>query len=158
MGKKRKEVLDMELTLYKPRRHLVPFGRLFGSLLDEDFFDLFDRRALHQSHFSPAVDIKETEKEITFAAELPGLTEKDIHVELNDHTLILRGEKKMEDRKDEEQYKCYESFYGSFERSFRLPEEAKGDKVKAKLKNGVLEVSIPKEKKVKPKEIPISIN
>lgn len=144
----------MELTLYKPTRHLVPFERLF----DEDFFGLFDRWTLSPSHFHPSVDIKETDKEITLSAELPGLTEKDIHVEFNDHTLTLSGEKKMEDRRDDEKYHCYESFYGSFKRSFRLPEEAKGDKVKAKLKNGVLNITIPKEKKLKPKEIPISIN
>lgn len=117
------------------------FGRFPGSLFNRGRID----------SFSPKVDISEDDAEVTISAELPGMNEKDIQVNLKDDVLTIRGEKKneFEDKDKDKQYYRYERSYGSFQRSIQLPGDIDADKIKASFKNGVLNVSLPKSEKAK---------
>lgn len=102
--------------------------------------------------FYPSFEIGETEKEFHVSAELPGLTEKDVNVSIEDNVLSISGEKKEEKDEKKKNYHLYERSYGSFSRSFTLPENVDADKISATVKNGVLEILIPK-KAVEPKKV-----
>ena len=106
---------------------------------------------------SPRVNLTETETEIEVTAELPGVEEKDIDVSLNDDFLTIKGEKKMDTEKSEDDYKMVERSYGSFERSMRLPCEVNFDKVNATFKNGVLTIKLPKSPEAAAKTHKIAI-
>jgi HSP20 family protein len=93
---------------------------------------------------APHVDVSETDKNYEISAELPGLHEKDIKVELKDDVLTLSGEKKEESEKEEKDYHVSERRFGSFRRSFRLPSGVNQDKVSADFRNGVLKIAMPK--------------
>lgn len=96
----------------------------------------------------PRIDVSETAKEVRITAELPGVEEKDVEVTLQGDTLVIRGEKRSEsEEKDEREGRHYhriERSYGSFQRSFALPNDLAADKVTAEFKNGVLTVLMPK--------------
>jgi HSP20 family protein len=93
------------------------------------------------------VDVSETDKEIQVKAELPGVDEKDIDVQLNRDMLTIRGEKKAEREEKEQNYHLLECSYGSFARSVRLPFEPKSEDVSAKFRNGVLQLTVAKPEK-----------
>ena len=95
-------------------------------------------------NFSPRVDVNESDTAYQISAELPGLTDKDIEITVVDGILTLKGEKSSENEVQEGNYYRQERAYGSFERSFRLPDEVEADKVEANFKNGVLTVGLPK--------------
>lgn len=94
--------------------------------------------------FLPMTDIKENEKNFVVSAELPGMSEKDIEVSLSGNRLIIKGEKKEEKTRKEENFHHVERVYGSFYREFTLPEEVDENKIEAAFKNGVLTVHLPK--------------
>ena len=96
------------------------------------------------STWSPAVDIYETTEDIIIKAEIPGVSKKDISVELKNDSLYLKGERKFKKEFKEENYHRMERSYGTFSRIFSLPTSVEQDKIKAKFKNGVLQISIPK--------------
>ena len=105
----------------------------------------------------PSVDILEKDGNLILRAELPGMTEKQIELKLEGNTLIIKGERKMENEDEKSNYHRIESFYGSFTRSFRLPDTVDFDKINADYKNGVLTVTIPQKPEVRPREIPVSV-
>lgn len=94
--------------------------------------------------FSPRVEVKETDKNIFFSAEVPGMDEKDINVTLRENNLIIEGEKKSERKKEEKGYYRSEFSYGSFYRSIPLQADVDEDKVDATYKNGILKVTLNK--------------
>ncbi len=105
----------------------------------------------------PSVNVSETSKDIRIEAELPGLDEKDIDVVIENGCLVLRGEKKQECRDDKNRVHRVECRYGFFERTLPLPDCADTEKSKATYKNGVLRITIPKDRdRVSGKRIPIS--
>ena len=106
----------------------------------------------------PAVDIFETEHEIVLKAETPGLTKDQVNVEVDEGTLHLRGERKFEKDVKEESCHRIERVYGSFQRSFVLPDSVEPDKVSAELKDGILEIRLGKREQAKPKHIKVSVN
>lgn len=109
--------------------------------------------------FNPRVDITEDAKNIYLAAELAGMTKEDIKVSINDdNILILKGEKKAEEAKEGKSFLRTERFYGSFSRSFILPENLNKDEVSAKFEDGLLELTIPKLEPPQPKEVEIKIS
>jgi len=110
-----------------------------------------------QGAWVPAVDIFETNEAIVLKAELPGITSQDISVEVKDNTLTLKGEKKFEKEVKEENYHRVERSYGSFQRAFTLPGTIHQEKVKAKFKDGILEITLPKVEEAKPKQIKVEI-
>ena len=118
--------------------------------LFDDFFKDFHSPSLWKSSFSqsdfmPKIDISESDKEISISAELPGMTEKDIEVTLEDNMLNIKGEKKHEEEKKEKNYHHIERRYGSFYRSIPISEVVDSEKIDASFKNGVLSIVLPKE-------------
>lgn len=131
---------------------LPGFGR---SLVDFDPFRRFE------SAFSvsvPHVDVTETDKHFEVTAELPGMDEKDIEVTLSDGRLTLKGEKKAEKEDKKKDYYLTERRFGSFNRSFRLPENVNESKIKATFKKGVLTITLPKKAKARTEGKKISIS
>ena len=94
--------------------------------------------------WSPSVDISEDDAKILVKADLPGVDEKNLSVKVEDNVLVLSGERKFEKESRDENYHRFERVYGSFERSFTLPESASPDKIAANYDKGVLRVEIPK--------------
>ncbi len=108
----------------------------------------------------PSTDVAETENEIEITAELPGLEEKDVEVNVADNVLTIKGEKKAGKEETDKNYRMYERSYGSFSRRIELPNGVNPDKIKASLANGVLKVTVPKPapapvKKVDVKSVPV---
>ncbi len=95
-------------------------------------------------YYSPAADASSTEAYYEINIELPGVAEADVDITLNDHTLIVKGEKKPATLSEEHKLYFDERHYGAFERSFRLPEDTNPDNVAAELKNGVLSIKVQK--------------
>ncbi len=110
-----------------------------------------------QREWAPTTDTTETSDAIHIKAELPGLEPSDIEVSILDDVLTIKGEKKQEEEKEEEHHHYRECFYGSFQRSFRLPAEVQTDKIEAKFDKGVLRITLPKSEETKKKEIKIHV-
>ncbi len=107
--------------------------------------------------WSPAVDIFETADSIVMKAELPGVSRDNIDIQVQDNTLMLKGERKFEREVKEENYLRIERSYGAFQRAFTLPTVVQRDKIKATFKDGVLEVTMPKAEEAKPKQVKIDV-
>lgn len=105
--------------------------------------------------WTPAVDIKETDTAFVITADIPGVDPKDIEVNMENGVLTIRGERKEEKEEEKEGYKRIERVRGTFYRRFSLPDTADADKISAKSKNGVLEITIPKQEKVQPRKIAV---
>ena len=140
----------MSIIRWIPQRSLFDLSDEFNRIWN-DF--LPSHREGGEALWQPRVDINETKDEFTVTAELPGLTEKDVKITLKDNHLVISGEKKLEKENENDNYHVFERHYGKFERAFVLPTEVVADKVEAKVKNGVLNIKLPKSEKVKPKEI-----
>jgi HSP20 family protein len=108
--------------------------------------------------WAPAVDIYETENELVVQADLPDLQDKDIDVRVVNNTLTIRGERKFEKDVNEENYLRIERAYGSFTRSFTLPNTINAEAIRAGYHNGVLTVRMSKRKESKPKQIQITVS
>jgi HSP20 family protein len=94
--------------------------------------------------FTPRVDVSESDKEIKISAELPGMDEKDIHVEMDDNAIVVRGERKEEREDKDGNWYRREQSYGSFQRVIPLPANVDSDHAKATFKKGVLRIKMPK--------------
>lgn len=121
--------------------------------LFEDFFPTFTE----ERGFFPQIDVAESEDEIIIKADIPGMTQKDISIEIHDDQLIIRGEKKEEEEVKKKNLYVSERRYGKFIRKITLPDYADAEKTKAKIKDGVLTINIPKKEEVKPKKISIQV-
>ena len=108
--------------------------------------------------WAPAVDIYETENELVVKAELPDLQEKDIDVRISNNTLTIRGERKFDKDIKEENFLRIERAYGSFKRSFSLPNTVSSENIRAEYRNGVLTLHMAKREESKPKQIKISLS
>ena len=127
----------------------------FRSLVDRFFNDDFSG-GLSVSEFSPKVDIAETDGAFELEFSLPGVKKSEINIDVSDGRLTVSGERKIENEKNEKNFRSVESYYGTFSRSFNLPDNVDADKVNAKYEDGVLKVVLPKdEKKVAKKTIAI---
>jgi len=105
----------------------------------------------------PAIDIDETDDKITVTAELPGLDKDDFNVEVTEDRLIIKGEKKDSREKNERGYYYSEISYGSFCRTIPLPCEVELDKVKARYKDGLLKITLPKSEQAKARKVRVRI-
>jgi HSP20 family protein len=105
----------------------------------------------------PAMDVVETEDHFVLRADLPGLSENDVSIELEDNVLTVAGERKAEHEQRGEGYYRVERAFGSFSRSLTLPEGVNADAIQASFSNGVLEVRIPKPEQHKPRKVQISL-
>ena len=150
----------MTLVKYNPFRGMDTLARRMNDFISEfDRDSFFDDIGINDRGFLPKVDIKEDEKKIHLRAEIPGIKKEDLKVTINeDNILQIRGEKKLEEKQENESYIRMERSFGEFVRSFMLPEKVKDDKINAKFVDGVLEISLEKVEPSKPKEIKVSIN
>jgi HSP20 family protein len=126
-------------------------NRVFGDMLE---------RAGDESNltpWAPAVDIFETEHELVVQADLPDVNSQDLDIRVENNILTIRGERKFENKVNEENYLRVERAYGSFSRSFSLANSVKSDAIKADYQNGVLTLSIPKREEAKPKQIKVNV-
>ncbi len=122
------------------------------SLMD----DMWNRSEDFPGLFSyPAVDVSETDSEVVVKAELPGLEHNDLDVSVNNNTLLIKGEKHQEEEQKGENFVRMERRYGKFARNIPLPSQCSGENVKARFKNGVLTVQIPKDEQSRARRIEI---
>ena len=105
--------------------------------------------------FVPAFEVKETKDAYVFRADVPGLEEKDLEITLTGDRLSVSGKREAEKRDASERFYAYERSYGTFSRSFTLPEGVEADKVQAELKNGVLSLTLPKRPETQPRRIQV---
>jgi HSP20 family protein len=144
------------ITRWDPVNTLAKFQDEVTRLFDEPVFRGY-RTPASLSVWTPAVDIFETEHELILKAELPDMDEKDIDVRVENNVLTLSGERKYEKEFKEENALRMERYYGTFSRTFTLPNTLKVEGIKAEYKNGVLSVRLPKKDEAKPKQIKIAV-
>ena len=107
------------------------------------------------SAFVPAFEVKETNEAFVLKADIPGVTESDLDIAVHSNVLTVSGTRHAEERKEGDSYALYERQYGSFSRSFSLPDTADGERVEAKLDSGVLTLTIWKRAEAKPRKIAV---
>lgn len=108
------------------------------------------------STWAPNADITEDEKEYLIRLDIPGMDKNDIKVNFQDGRITITGERNVEDKEEKKDFIRQERYYGSFYRSFTLPEKVKEDQIKANFSNGVLKLTVPKAEVVKPKSIKVN--
>jgi HSP20 family protein len=135
-----------ELTTLRNRMDRV-MARI-GNTPDEELF---------AANWAPTADVVETKDAILIKAELPGVNEKDISVEIENGVLTMKGERKYEKETEEKGYRRIERDYGTFVRSFTLPPNVNSDKISAAYANGVLELQIPKKEEAKPRTVKVDV-
>jgi HSP20 family protein len=127
-------------------------NRLFGNVY------LRDEDTGFRGSWVPSVDIYETDKhDLVLRAELPGMSREDIDVTVENSTIILKGEKKFDAEVKEENYRRIERSYGTFHRSFTLPNTVDAAKVAAEYKNGVLTITLPFKEEAKPRTVNVQV-
>ena len=147
----------MAIVRFEPFRDLLTSQREYVRLLKEAFSPMSGETEVSTRAWAPPVDIYETEDAIVLKAELPGIDPKDVEVRVEDNTLYLKGERNYEKEVKEQNYHRVERSYGSFARSFSLPNSINAEKVKAEYKDGLLTLTMPKREEAKPKTIKIDV-
>ncbi len=142
------------LTRWDPFRNLSSLQEQMNRLFDTTMPRHGDESVL--TSWAPAVDIYETENELVLKADLPEINEKDLDVRIENNTLTVRGERKFDREVKEDNYLRVERAYGSFSRSFSLPNTVDSEKIKADYRNGVLTVEMPKRAESKPKQVRVN--
>jgi HSP20 family protein len=141
----------MTLMRWSPWQELESMNRQLSHLLDDSHFGL----SSEAGQWVPTVDIRETDDALLVQAELPGIEKKNVRLEVKNGMLTISGERRYEKDVKEENVHRVERAYGKFSRSFSLPTNVDADKVDATMKDGVLEVRLPKRESAKPKAIAI---
>jgi HSP20 family protein len=139
----------MSLTHFDPLASIRVFEDAFTRMVNEP-------RATRP--WSPAVDIYETENELVLKADVPDVDPKGIDVRVENQTLTISGERKFEQENSSKGYHRIERSYGSFVRSFAVPNTFDTDKIGAGFKNGVLTVTLPKKETAKPRQVKVEVN
>ena len=145
------------LTRFEPFREFSTLQDRVNRLFRETYTGDRDE-ALTTSTFAPAVDVYEDEHQVTLKIEVPGIDEKDIDVRVENNTLTVHGERKIEKEEKEENYRRVERQYGSFTRTFNLPQTVDTENVAATYDKGILKIALPKKVEAKPKQIKVNVN
>jgi HSP20 family protein len=141
----------MAIVRWEPMRELTSLQSEMNRLFNA-FFENGESRT---RHWTPAMDLVEADGQLVLKADLPGLTEDDVQIEVSDNVLTVSGERKSEHVDRKEGFYRMERAFGSFSRSLTLPEGVDSDRIEASFDNGVLEVKIPKPEEVRPKRVSI---
>ena len=145
----------MAIIRWDPFRDLVTLRDKMNRLFEETFSSRSEERDIVYSTWTPSVDIFETEHDLVISAELPGIDEKDIDIKIEDHTIIIKGERQFEKETTEENYHRIERAYGSFYRSFSLPHYIDQENIKAEYENGILKIVMLKKLESKPRTVKV---
>jgi HSP20 family protein len=146
------------LTRFYPYRELNTLQERMNRLFHESFNSSEGRdESLATSNFAPAVDVYEDEHSVTLKIEVPGIDEKDIDVRIENRTLTVHGERRFEKEEKEENYRRVERQYGSFSRTFTLPNTVDTENVSADYEKGVLKIKLTKKAEAKPKQIKVNV-
>ena len=148
----------MAIVRWEPFRDLVTAQREFDRLFRDAFSSQHGETEASTRTWAPPVDIYENGDNLVLKAELPGVNPDDVEVRVEDNTLYLKGERKFEKEVKEQNYHRVERSYGTFARSFSLPNSIEPDKVTAEYKDGVLTLTMPKKEEAKPKTIKINVS
>jgi len=153
----------MTLIKWSPMRELENIRRDMERLVDE-FIEPFPRRSLvrwprltESGALVPNVELINRDSEFLVRVELPGMDKKDIDLTITDDTLTIKGEARRSEEFKDEDYYLSEISYGRFARTITVPAEVDSDRAKARFQNGILEVTLPKKKEAKPKEIKVEV-
>jgi len=144
------------LTRWEPFQFSTVQHRM-NRLFRESYSPEGPEEALTNTSFAPPVDIYEDEHTITLKLEVPGIDERDIDVRIENTTLIVHGERKMEKEEKEENFRRVERQYGEFTRSFTLPSSVDPGQVSAHYDKGVLKIALAKKAEAKPKQIKVNV-
>ena len=146
----------MALVRWEPARELgsiqSEMNRLFNTLYNSP---TTARNGVVSRRFIPSMDLVETETHYVLKADLPGLSEEDVAIEVADNVLTVTGERKSETEEKKDGFRRVERSFGSFRRALRLPEGVDADAISARFDKGVLEVSVPKPEQRKPHRVAI---
>ena len=143
------------LTRWDPFREFSTLQDRMNRLFRDSFGDR--EEALTTSTFAPAVDVYEDEHSVTLKIEVPGIDEKDIDVRVENNVLSVHGERKFEKEEKEENFRRVERQYGSFTRSFTLPNTVDTDSIQANYDKGILKIQLAKKAEAKPKQIKVNV-
>jgi len=150
----------MAIVRWEPFRELLSTQDRFNQLFNQTFSQAFGEGQGHElgsRNWAPAVDIYENDHELVIKAELPGIDSKDVEVRVENHTLLITGERKFEKDTSEGNYHRVERTYGTFSRSFTLPATVSAENAQAEYKDGVLTLKLAKREEAKPKTIQIQV-
>ncbi len=143
------------LVRWEPFRGIPSLQEQFNRFFENRFSTSTEEQTL--TAWASAVDVYETENELVIKADLPQVSEKELDVRVENNMLTIRGERKFEQKVKEENYLRMERAYGSFSRSFSLPNTVNTEAVQAEYKEGVLTVTLPKRAESKPKQVKINV-
>ena len=144
------------LTRWDPFREFSTLQDRMNRLFRDSYGDR--EEALTTSSFAPAVDVYEDDHNLTLKIEVPGIDEKDIDVRVENNVLTVHGERKFEKEEKEENFRRVERQYGSFTRSFTLPNTVDTDRVQANYEKGILKIQLAKKAEAKPKQIKVNVS
>lgn len=147
----------MSIIRWRPFGDLLSIHDGINQLFENEFFHDHEKGELSTTSWSPSTDIYENKNEYVFKIDLPGLSKESINIELNEKTLTVKGEKKEEKEVKRENLYRSERCNGTFFRSFNIPRNTDHKKINAKMKDGVLELRVPKIEESTTKSIPINI-
>jgi len=145
----------MAIIRWDPFRDLITLREKMNRLFEDTFAARGEEKDLMASTWTPSVDIYETENDVVLTAEIPGIEDKDIEIKIEDSTLSIKGERKLEKETKEENYHRIERAYGTFYRSFTIPHNVDQDKIQAEHENGVLKITMPRKPELKPQKVKI---
>src|ERR1700689_5242553 len=145
------------LTRWQPFHEFSTLQNRMNRLFRESYNDAGRDESLTTSSFAPAVDVYEDEHKVTLKLEVPGIDEKDIDVRVENTTLTVHGERKIEKEEKEENFRRVERQYGEFTRSFTLPSSVDPTQVSAHYDKGVLKIKLATKAEAKPKQIKVNV-
>jgi HSP20 family protein len=149
--------MQQTLTRWEPFREMEEFQNRLSTLLGRSPRRPNGREEITLPEWTPLADITEDETEYLIKAELPEMKKEEVKVTVENGVLTISGERKFEKEEKKRKYHRVERGYGTFMRSFTLPDNADATKIKAEFKNGLLTVHLPKTEHAKPKQIEVNV-
>jgi HSP20 family protein len=146
----------MSIVRYDPFRDLRTLQEEVNRLFSSNLTRGFGEEGIGRGAWNPSVDIYENKDQIVLEAELPGMKQDDFELTVENNVITLRGERQFEKKEDSDNYHRVERSYGSFTRSFTLPQTVSAEGATAEYNNGVLRVTLPKREETKARRIQVS--
>ena len=146
----------MNIVKYDPFRELNAFQNELNRLFSGAFPRGFSQEEMSRGGWNPSVDIYESKDQLVLEADLPGMKREDVEVSIENNVITLKGERKFEKTDEGDNYHRVERSYGSFTRSFTLPNTVSAEGAEADFSNGILRVSLPKREEIKARKIEIT--